>query len=292
MTQSVPSSISVGSVALAAVLMAVSGIAAGQDSPLQKMSAAKAAQSIQVEPQILGVVASKGPMPFTCDGESCHVDLSTFCLQQARENPERGQSYIPITGAEIYLRGEDAAGRTVRMVARPYVSFVDDRGFTAVAAIVSRETLADLGLKNLAIEIGRGVSLLPATAGDSDPQTAAEVAVATGSARERAAEFFDRRTEAGDAIRLANQMINTLPAHGHSAGDSDGRVLDAVLASETGRASGIEGVTLARKMYATCGAKVDVSHHFDSVRSCLEASHDLLVANTNIDFWRTLNSDY
>ncbi|QEX15195.1 hypothetical protein FRZ44_04750 [Hypericibacter terrae] len=249
--------------------------------------------SAQAAPQILGVVASHGPIPLNCLNDGCRADLSTFCLQQSRDNPARGQTYVPIEGAEIVLSGTNRLGQNVRLSATPYLEFATDRGFTAIEVTLPPGELAKLGLFDIAIDIGERVSLVPmAAANDTNPQTAAEIAIATGTVREVGTEFFDRIDEAGDAIRLANQMINALPARGHSINDSDGRVLEAAIASETGRASGIEGVTLARKMYATCGAKVEVSHYFDNVRSCLEAAHDELVANTNIDLWRSLSSAY
>ena len=223
---------------------------------------------------------------------SCWADLSTFCLQRGKENPERGQPYIPVDGAVIFISGDGPAGRTIQLAAGSYVRFSTDRGFTAVEATLSRETLAALNLRNPTIEIGESVSLLPAATNESsEGQAAAEVALATGSYREKAADYFDRHTELADAIRLTNQMINTLPAHGRSTSDSDGRVLEAALTSEVGRVSGVEGVALARVAHDLCGDKVE-RYQFDSMRSCLEATHDQLVANTNIDFWRSLTPGY
>jgi hypothetical protein len=242
-------------------------------------------------PQILGVVASHGPVPLQCDLDGCRAELSTFCLQQGRENPERGQVYAPIDGADIVLSGRNAAGDVVRLAAAPYLRFAAARGFTATEVTLSSGNVAELGLNDLAIGVGEKVSLLPATtAGNGASFVDEETALATGPFRERSAAFFDRLGGAGDAIRLANLMINALPAHGRSAGDSDGRVLEAAVAAGAGRASGIEGVTLARRIYGACEQKVDTRHHFDSMRACLEAAHDRLVANTNVDFWNSLGS--
>jgi hypothetical protein len=250
-----------------------------------------AAGGAQAAPQVLGIVASNGPVPLACVDGGCSVDLSTFCLQQPRQNPPPGQAYLPIEGADIVLVGRNAAGEMVRVPAAPYLDFRSDRGFTAVEATLSADKLAALGLHDLAIEIGEKVSLLPAeAAGDSDPQTAEEIALATGAVRTKGAAFFDNTGESGDAIRLANRMINALPAHGRSAGDSDGRVLEAAIATPAGKAADWKGVELARGMYATCQQKVDVSHHIENMRVCLEGTHDRLVVNTNIDFWNSLGS--
>lgn len=250
-----------------------------------------AAGAAQAAPQVLGIVASNGPVPLACDDSGCSVDLSSFCLQQPRQNPPPGQAYMPLEGADIALVGRSAAGETVRVPAAPYLTFHTARGFTAIEATLSPEKLAALGLHDLAIEIGEKVSLLPAEAvGDNDPQTQEEIALATGAVRTKGVEFFDATGESGDAIRLANRMINALPAHGRRASDSDGHVLEAAIATPAGQAADRKGIELARGMYATCQNKVDVTHHIENMRVCLEGTHDRLVVNTNIDFWNSLGS--
>jgi hypothetical protein len=268
--------------------MGFTSMAAARDlgDPLSQTDGARA-----LAPQILGIIASHGPVPLQCNGESCRADVSTFCLQQWRDNPLPGQSYVPVARADIMLSAEDEAGHTVRFAPPPHLSFTANRGFTAVEVAIPAEALAKLSLHHPAIEIGQRVSLLPETvANDRTQPTADEIAVASGVILDRGVAFFDNAGRPGDAIRLANQMINTLPAYGHAAGDSDSRVLEAAIASETGRGSSPEGVALVRAMYATCRYKVDVASYYDTMRSCLEAAHDQLVAATSVDFWRSLAS--
>ena len=270
------------------------GMGIHPDAVLPAMKAAGWSKPIgdtQAAPQILGVVASHGPIPLNCIDDGCRADLSTFCLQQSRDNPARGQIYVPVDGADIVLSGTDGLGRNVRLSAAPYLEFATDRGFTAIEITLPPEKLAKLDLSDIAVDIGKGVSLVPVVAANgSDPQTADEIAIATGAFREKGAEFFDRVGETGDAIRLANQMINTLPARGRSINDSDGHILEAAVATGSGRASTIEGIALARLMHAACQRKVDVNHHFDNMRSCLEAAHDHLVTKANVDLWASLVS--
>ena len=250
-----------------------------------------AAGGAQAAPQVLGIVASNGPIPLTCDAAGCRADLSTFCLQQPRDNPQPGQSYMPVDGADIVLTGRNVAGDMVRMSAVSYLGFSTARGFTAIEVWLPAEKLAALGLTDPAIEIGEKASLIPAaTAGDGNPQTADEIAIATGTFRDKGAEFFDQAGASGDAIRLANRMINALPPHGRRPGDSDGQVLEAAIATPAGQAAVPGGITLARQMYSTCQQKVDVTHHVANMRACLEGTHDRLVVNTNIDFWNSLGS--
>lgn len=270
------------------------GMGIHPDTVLPAMKAAGWSKPIggaHAAPQILGVVASHGPIPFNCTDDGCRADLSTFCLQQSRDNPARGQAYVPVEGAGIVLRGTDSLGRNVRLSAVPYLEFATDRGFTAVEVTLPREKLAELGVSEIAIDIGEGVSLVPAAAAnDRKSQTADEIGIATGVFRKQGIEFFDRIGETGDAIRLANQMINALPARGRSIDDSDGSVLEAAIATDAGQASSIEGISLVRQMHAACQKKVDVNRHFENMRSCLEGAHDQLVANTNVDLWASLAS--
>jgi hypothetical protein len=197
-------------------------------------------------------------------------------------------AYLPAAGADIALVATDAAGATVRLPAAPYLRFVSARGFTAVTVELAAEKLAALGLRQVAVEVGDDVSLLPvAEAGDPSPQMADEIASATGPIRAAADSFFDAPGESGDAIRATNAMINALPAAGRDPADSDGRLL-ATAAAREGTGADPAGLALARQIHASCVERVDVSHHVFSMRDCLENSHDRLVIDTNLEFWKTL----
>lgn len=238
-------------------------------------------------PQVLGLVAGAAPLPLACDSTGCRVELSSFCLQQPRANPAPGTAYVPAGSAKLFLVGTDLEGAAVRIPAAPYLRFASARGFTAVTAEIGAADLRKLGLVQIALEIGRDVSLLPAAqADDAEPQTTAEIAAATGPVRAAAEEFFDNSGEAPDAIRLTNAMINALPDQGRTPTDSDGQLIRVATARQ-GAADPV-GVALARSIHATCVDKVDVRHHVFSMRDCLESSHDSLVTRTNIAFWKSL----
>jgi hypothetical protein len=242
-------------------------------------------------PQILGIVASNGALPLVCDDQGCRAELSTFCLQQPRANPEVGQQYTLADAGSVTLVGRNGAGETLRLPAGPYLSFVSDRGFTSVALALPAATVQALGLTSLAVDVAKDASLVPVEQpGDANAQSVDEVALATGAHRRQGESFFDDSGESADAIRLTNVMLNQLPPSGRQATDTDGRVLTAALASDAGSAAVPAGRDLTRSIYATCQSKVDVTHHVDSMRSCLEGSHDRLVINTNVDFWRSLGS--
>src|SRR5262249_48286430 len=94
------------------------------------------------EPQILGIVASHGPVPFHCTDEGCRADLSSFCLQQARDNPAPGQSYVPLESADMILSGTNKAGRLIRIAAAPYLDFTTGRGVTDITVTLPVAKLA------------------------------------------------------------------------------------------------------------------------------------------------------
>ena len=248
------------------------------------------AGSAAAAPQILGIVASNGALPLTCDAQSCHADLSTFCLQQPRSNPGLGQRYRLADASSVALVGTKSDGEVVRLPAAPYVSFSSDRGFTSVEVVVPQDRLTALGLTAVAIDVQRQASLLPeAEANDPSPQSQDEIALALGSYRAQGSKFFDDKGAAADAIRLTNRMINALPPHRRQPTDTDGHLIDLVLQSDAAALADPAGIQLARGYHESCKTKVDVTHHVDSMLSCLQGTHDRLVANTNVDFWRSLN---
>ena len=242
-------------------------------------------------PQILGIVASNGTLPLTCDEKGCRADLSTFCLQQPRANPDLGQRYQPADPESVTLVGTRSDSEIVRLPAAPYVSFSSDRGFTSVEVVLPPGRLAALGLVAVAVEVQRQASLLPvAEANDPSPQSQDEIALALGSYRAQGSKFFDDRGAAADGIRLTNRMLNALPQHQRHSTDTDGHLIDLALQSDAAALADPAGIRLAREYHQSCKFKVDVTHHVDSMRSCLQGTHDRLVSNTNVDFWRSLNS--
>jgi hypothetical protein len=247
--------------------------------------------SAAAAPQILGVVASNGMLPLSCGKDGCRADLSTFCLQQPRANPQPGQRYELADAAAVMLVGTKAGGEIVRLPAVPFMTFVSNRGFTSVEVTMPEETLAQLGFTAVAVEVARDASLIPVVAeNDSDPQSADEIALALGAYRRQGSKFFDDSSEAADAIRLTNRMINDLPRHQRQQTDTDGHLIDGLLQSDAAARADPAGIRLARSNHEACVVKVDVTHHIDSMRTCLQGTHDRLVTNTNIDFWRSLNA--
>ena len=248
------------------------------------------ANGAMAAPQVLGLVASNGAVPLQCDENGCRGDLSSFCLQQPRPNPELGQSYELADPAAVTLLGTRSNGETVRIPASSYLRFASDRGFTSVEVTLPAEVLAELDLVSVAVDVARQAALLPTQdAADPDPQSQEELDLALGAYRSQGSKFFDDTGEAGDAIRLTNLMINDLPKGLRQKTDTDGHLVDNAMRSSAAAMADPAGASLARAYHDTCVGKVDVTHHIDSMRACLEGTHDRLVGNTNVDFWKSLD---
>ncbi len=224
-----------------------------------------------------------------CTAAGCRADLSAFCLQQQRPDPGLGTVYHPAPNAAITLIVTAKSGEVRRLDGTRYLSFIDDRGFTSITATLPLQTVAGLDVAAIAVEVGKDASLLPdEKLGDRNAQAADEIALATGVNREKAEVYFDRPGRDADAIRLTNAMINNLAPHSRTASDTDGSVLAKTLAQYQGATVDQQGLDLAEDIHRQCVYKTDVTHHVDSMRDCLEGSHDVLVTHTNIDFWDSL----
>ncbi len=241
-------------------------------------------------PQILGLMASNGAVPLTCDGAACRADLSTFCLQQARPMPGPGTAYRPADGAALTIVATTGDGATVRLPGAAYLSFVSDRGYTSVRVTLPRARLAEIGATAAAIEIGERVSLLPLpVAGDPDPQTPEEIALATGPLRRTADRFFNAGDPPAEAARLTALLVNALPARGRSAFDQPGTeeaLWRQAVGAEALATAAPAARDLATGVVADCRRQVDEGHAF-SLRRCLEGGHDRLIIDTNIRFWES-----
>jgi hypothetical protein len=235
----------------------------------------------QAAPQILGIVASNGlPTPLHCAEGYCSAYLVSFCLQEARYPPNSGSEYQVAPGGRLTLIAKLADGRTLQLAGDELLTIRTRAGFTTLKVSLPESRLAALGATSAAVEVGAGTTVLPrAYAGDPDPQTGDEVAIATGPMRDLASKTFDRGGEAADTARLVELVINRLS-------DESGSPTVTTLWGEVARQAkqngiGQPGIDAAAAVIADCQAAG--SSFASSV--CLEMRQAELMTRLNRRFW-------
>lgn len=244
-------------------------------------------------PQVLGLVASNGfPTPLTCDGFECSAQFSSFCLQEARSSPPTGTFYLPNPGGALSVIATATNGSTLRLPAET-LRIATAIGFTSVSMSLTQAARADIARSmgvapdevTLSVEVGPAMSLIPApVAGDPDPQTDEEVALATGPLRNVAQSLFDAPGQSADAARIATLLINSLPARGRETAADREALFDEVAALPAVSGLSPDGIERARGVYAECRISVDSSSMF-SMRECLRLRHADLMVRSNRMFW-------
>jgi hypothetical protein len=242
----------------------------------------------EAAPQALGVVASDGiATPLLCDGSGeCSARISAFCLQETRDAPSQGTAYrLADTGA-MTLRITRHDGSSFRLAANGYVRIESQLGFTAVKVSLPQNVVAALDAAAIAVEVAPNASLLPVeTAGDPDPQTAEEIALATGPMRAAAASIFEAPGPTADAARLTTLMINALPqTHDEDLALAD-RLWDETVTPQVRAALSPAGIAAAEQLYDGCKLAVE-SHTRLSMRECLALRHADLMVTSNRLFWQ------
>jgi hypothetical protein len=237
--------------------------------------------------QVLGLVASNGsPTPLICVDGQCSAQFSSFCLQQSRPAPSRGDHYAVAAGGSVTLVARTAAGQTHRIPASDLLRIQSRVGFTSVEISLPQAKLAQLGVTAVAVEVGSAVSLVPvAAANDPNPQTDDELALATGPMRRVAAALFEAPGNSSDAARITALLINALPARGSENLEDRNRLWVATLDDPIVRGATAGGRQAAEQIYAGCRIAVE-SHSTSSLRSCLELRHADLMVETNRKFWK------
>jgi len=239
--------------------------------------------TVAAAPQALGLVATNGAVPLNCFAGECAAEFSAFCLQQARGIPSEGTPYRAV-GEDFTLVAIAADGKVSRLPGGAHLAITAERGFTAVKISLPKRALAALGAVRAAVEVGPKVSLIPvAVAGDSDPQSEAEIAAASGALRAVGDAIVDRAGAEAGAVRLTNRMVNALPARGRVPVEESERLWQSVAQGAP------DDETLARgsAIVANCRGLVDTGYAF-SLRRCLENAHDGQVERLNIRYWNAV----
>lgn len=238
------------------------------------------------EPQILGLVASNGPLPMTCDDLQCTVELSSFCMQERAPVPPPSTPYqIAANSADaIAITATTSAGLTVRLPATRIAAFASVRGNRAVRMSVPRQSLAALGLTDLAVEVGSLASLVPDSLLRSEEAAdRSEIALVTGPLRHVADRLIDNGGAGTVAAQITNRLINAIPE------DTGGDVADRealwskVVGESAVTGEDTEGLTLAEDAFRRCASLPGGG--FISFRQCLAARHDIFLSPQNRAYW-------
>jgi hypothetical protein len=248
--------------------------------------AAGTAAPAAAAPQVLGVMASNGPVPFACAGGECRAEVTAFCLQEARAVPPEGTAYQAIGTTPMKLVLSRADGSAVVLDAAGHARLSSRRGFTAMSIAVPHALLTRHGAISATVEIGPNVTVAPvAIAGDPAPQSEDELALAAGPIRQIAAERLEQGA-AADAARLTQRLINALPRQDEETAEIRDGLWDAAIGS-TGIAAEPKGMAMARRSFEGCRAAL-ATGYMKNMRHCLELQHGEMMIERNHAFWREI----
>jgi hypothetical protein len=230
-------------------------------------------------PQIMGLVATAEPAPMQCGDGRCTVLLSAFCLQEKRLPPDYYSAYLPADPGQVVLVVSTTDGRTVRMEAGGLVEFRSRYGYTAIEASLPLDRLMGVRPVSLALEVNPRAALLPVSIpGDPDPQTAEEIAIATGPWRLAAEALMEGDSRSAASSRIAMRLINSLPATGD---------IPPGQRESLWRRVAPNAPVLARQAFDACIRSVDQAIGYP-LRLCLEERHTKMQVENTREFWRSL----
>lgn len=238
----------------------------------------------QAAPQVLALLATAGATTLKCEDGRCAAEFSAYCLQRERPNPEYGIAYTAAEDDAMTLIVRAADGTTRELPAADHVSIVTERSYTAVRVSLPERLLQAWNATEIALEVGERVTLIPLpTAGDPEPQTEADIALAVGPQRSVGERLVDRSSPGSDVVRITNLLINALPERGRVAPEERGSLWARVIVP---RAAALPEASLesAGEVYDRCQRKVSIGRYFSLLR-CLQAAHDALMVGLNSKYW-------
>jgi hypothetical protein len=228
--------------------------------------------------QVLGLTASNGPVPFTCDDDDCTALAGTFCLQRERTIPAWGTPYVASHPDRLTLALLTRDGRIAKLAGGPWLRFTAYNGYTMVRMTVPRSLLAARDATAVAVEIGPGISLVPTSrAGDRDPQSADEIALATGPMRIAAARYLDAPAISVDAARLVTALVSALPDR-RTIHDDYSAVWQTTITADLTDGLDPAALSSARSAYDRCRGQPEL-------RQCLMSRHRELMQRDNARYW-------
>ncbi len=245
-----------------------------------------AGRSADAAPQILAVAANEDGQKLFCEGGTCRVELSAFCLQKARRFPSPATVYQPHDAAMMTLVFLKGGQEIARLPAAQVAAIRSKRSFTAVDVRFDAELMAEMGATNAYLEVQPNATLVPeAVPGDWNPQSSNEIAQAVGPLRLAAGQWLEGAGEQRVASRLINRVLNRLPRDGAFDATETARLWNDVSATSGDTAT--QGFQRARDIVRNCIAETRRDERASPV-GCLERGHDRLQYRMNQRFWKSL----
>ncbi len=239
-----------------------------------------------LRPQVLGLIATATPTPLTCADGVCSGFFSTFCMQEKRPKPVDGQRYDLAGRADplLVVRGPD--GQENRFSGTGLLEFTSEGRYTAIRVTMATDRLVVSGPASFAIEVPRGVALVPHRPADDPVVQQDDRALAAGPRRFAAESFFEHSNPRADAALVMSRLINLLPHSGPVPARTRHEVWDRSIDPALMRGLTIEGIQRARDSYDRCNYYADAGYRV-RLRGCLDKAHDMLLKTLNRDFWES-----
>ena len=252
------------------------------------------AGAAQAAPQMLGLVATgPEPTPLQCSDGVCSARFTSFCLQADRDAPLLGTEYMIVDERSLELVVTGADGRTTTLPAED-VTIRSVHNYTAVQIDVPEARIRALGGVAAALSVAPLATLAPkAVPGDPRPQSAEDIALASGDHRRIGEEHVDRGGTTAEAASTLMTMINALDsgASGSPArnGGADSALVQGVLAKR-GVPEG-DGELLRERVDLCSGLATGVKAG-DGMPTCLQSYHDNYLITLTGRYWDAVGTGY
>ncbi len=234
-------------------------------------------------PQILALVAANGAVPLNCQAGECSAEFSAICLQEWRPSPVAGRRYLVHGGEGIRVVARLQQGGSIDLPAEA-LTITTSRGHSAIKMSLPGDFLHRRGIADVAVTVGADVSLIPEpVVGDTMPQTAQDIAVATGPLRLAAARLLAQGDTHVAASAVLNRLVNALPPRGRTTTARRDGVWSKTLGQSTPPGADLARSTLKRCQEHTAGG-------YASLRQCLGSYHDIFIGRLNNDYWTAVKT--
>jgi hypothetical protein len=239
-------------------------------------------------PQIMAVASTDLDVPMTCEGGECSVELSSICLQEHRSSPYPGTAYYVHGDNNFQLTGVTDTGQEIKLSSVD-IKVEASRGHNAVKVAFREADLQKYGPMSVKISVPKEMSIVPMPiANDVNPQTDADIELATGSLRRVASSIIDDNTQKRDAAELLNQTINRLPWNGRATDEERLAAEAAYRGILTTAPFSQRAKDSANAVMEECATRTYAGSL--TLRQCLGSWHDRLIGKLNTKYWNQLKT--